>query len=202
MTKSIIDNDLILDLQPFSIVTKPGFLRKYQQYHPQYDIPSATYFSEQIDNVYEKIKTRVKDQIAEHNPKTSTISLDGWSAKHHGYLGFNRHYIHDFKRYKYNLACTPFDQAHTSENIWIKVKNVLDEWEFIPYLALRDSAQNLKSAFLQDDDCNVEDIPDILHSLQLIVQKHAFDLESVKNLMKNVKKFQHIHHIQSNFRRN
>ena len=63
MTKSIIDNDLVLDLQPFSIVTKPGFLRKYQQYHPQYDIPSATYFSEQIDNVYEKLKLVLKIKL-------------------------------------------------------------------------------------------------------------------------------------------
>ena len=177
-----------MDLQPFNIVNKPGFLRKYQEYHPQYEIPSSKFISERIDIVHEKIKNRVKEIIDNDNPSTSTISIDGWSAKHHGYMGINRHYIDsNFKRKKFNIGCSPFDKAHTAINIWNNLNDVLIDWNFTPYLALRDSAHNLIAAF-DNEDCNFESTDDILHSLQTVVKKGVLKLVSVENLETKVKK--------------
>ena len=49
-------------------------------------------------------------------------------------------------------------------------ENVLIDWNFTPYLALRDSAHNLIAAF-DNEDCNFESTDDILHSLQTVVKK-------------------------------
>ena len=161
---------MILDLKPFNVVSNAGFLRRMQQYHPQYEVPTSKFFSEFMDRIHEKIENRVKDTISEHDPKTVTISLDAWSSQHHGYLGVNAHYIHEFKRRKFNLACKKFDDAHTSENIWAKLSEVLDNFKLkdLIYLALRDAANNIKACFYTEE-CDIEAIDDILHSLQTVI---------------------------------
>ena len=55
------------------------------------------------------------------------------------------------------------------------------------YLALRDSAENLKACF-RLDECGIDDASDILHSLQTVVKKHILSLPSVENLDKKIKK--------------
>ena len=55
------------------------------------------------------------------------------------------------------------------------------------YLALCDSAENLKACF-RLDECGIDDASDILHSLQTVVKKHILSLPSVENLDKKIKK--------------
>ena len=78
-------------------------------------------------------------------------------SQHHGYLGVNAHYIHEFKRRKFNLACKKFDEAHTSENIWAKLSEVLDNFKLkdLIYLALHDAANNIKACFYTEE-CDIE----------------------------------------------
>ena len=78
-------------------------------------------------------------------PLTVSPALDGWSAFHHNYLGVNLHYLKDWNREIINLACIPFDESHTSINIYGKLKKVLDEWGIfdIAGLSLRDNAPNM-----------------------------------------------------------
>ena len=79
-------------------------------------LPSYEYiciFRSLLDPTYEKIKEKLKNRIKEDNPKFCAISLDIWSAYHHGYMGINIHYIHNFVRKMLNLACAPFDKRHT-----------------------------------------------------------------------------------------
>ena len=71
---------------------------------------------------YEKIKAKLMDQIGRDQPKFCAISIDAWSAHHKGYMGFNVHYIHNFVRKRFNLACSHFPDRHTAVNIWKFVK--------------------------------------------------------------------------------
>ena len=57
------------------------------------------------------------DKLHSDDLSNVVISLDGWSAHHHGYIGINLHYFHDWKRQQIHLACQPFDKSHTAENI-------------------------------------------------------------------------------------
>ena len=69
-----------------------------------------------MDSAYEKIKSKLKNQIALDKPKWSAVSLDAWSANHHGYMGVNIHYIHNFVRKELNISCAPFDKRHTGKH--------------------------------------------------------------------------------------
>ena len=154
---------------------------------------SYTYFRSLLDPAYEKIKAKLKSQLKQDIPKYCAISVDAWSAHHHGYMGINVHYIHNFVRKMHNLACSPFDKRHTgkiifffwtfnpdakdnslffvtAENIWKLIKSVLDDWELflVVMIALRDGAANMIKAF-QEAGCSIEDLHCLIHGLQLVV---------------------------------
>ena len=42
--KSVFDNHIILDLQPFAIVNKPGFIRHMAIMEPRFQLGSDTYY--------------------------------------------------------------------------------------------------------------------------------------------------------------
>ena len=81
-------------------------------------------FRSLLDPAYEKIKAKLKNQLAIDQPKFCAISLDAWTAHHHGYMGVYIHYIQNFVRKKLNLACSRFDDNHTAVNIWKFVKGM------------------------------------------------------------------------------
>ena len=55
------------------------------------------------------------------------------------------------------------------------------------YLALRDAANNIKACFYTEE-CDIEAIDDILHSLQTVIGHNIFCLETVKNIDAKLKK--------------
>ena len=83
-----------------------------------------SFFRSLLDPAYEKIKAKLENQIAKDSPKFVAAALDGWSNHHHGYMGFDIYYIHNFVRKKFNLACSRFDERHTAVNIWKFVKGM------------------------------------------------------------------------------
>ena len=56
-------------------------------------------------------------QVADHNPDSFSMTLDAWSAKCHGYVGINAHYLHDWQRFTFHVYCQPDDESHTGEHI-------------------------------------------------------------------------------------
>ena len=66
-------------------------------------------------------------------------------------MGMNIHYIHDWKKKWFNIACCPFDSSHTGENIFKLVSDTLEEWNILDKvsIALRDNAANMICAFEQ-----------------------------------------------------
>ena len=106
-----------------------------------------------LDPTYNKIKESLKQKIATDAPSTVSPALDGWTAFHHGYLGINCHYLKDWNREIICLACIPFDESHTAENIYGKLKSVLVDWDIfrITGPSLRDNAANMKGMYFFTD---------------------------------------------------
>ena len=86
-----------------------------------------------LNPAFQSIKSSLKNQINLDNPEEISISLDGWSQYHSSYLGINAHYIDkEWKRKMINIACIPFNESHTSENIWCCLKTCLNDWDILP----------------------------------------------------------------------
>ena len=163
-------------------------------------------FRSLLEPAYEKIKAKLKNQVECDLPKYVAISIDAWTAHHHGYMGLNIHYIHNFVRKKVNLACSRFDDNHTAVNIWKFVKgniigtNLLKLWFRIsntfPYSelleawnllavtlwGLRDGAQNMVSA-LNQPGCFIIDIHCLIHAIMLVIDGNVLSMASVKKLI-------------------
>ncbi len=114
-----------------------------------------------------------------------SVCLDVWSAFHHGYLGMNLHFISkDWVRMKFCLACSPFDERHTAANIFEKIEIIANDCNLTSRIGvcLIDNAANVKAAF-NEPDCIYESAGCLNHSLQLVIKKELFCLETVKALI-------------------
>ena len=70
-----------------------------------------------------------------------------------------------------NIACVPFNESHTAQNIWNLVDDVLIDWkiENLVTTALRDNAANVTAAFFQPG-CNIDSFGCFSHLLQLVIK--------------------------------
>ena len=117
-----IFEEIIIDLQPFTLVDGLGFLRTKQITVPQFEVASSKYYRSLLEPTFEKVEIKLKGQLMEDNPIVLVISLDGWSQNTHGFLGINLHYLKDWKRKSFHMVCQPFDERHTAENLRDSVK--------------------------------------------------------------------------------
>ena len=134
------------------------------------------------------MKTSLANKVEADSPPTISVGLDAWSEHHHGYLGYNAHYItQDWRRIIFNLGCTPFDESHTGENIYNKLRSVLQEWKIYEKtgLCVRDNAANMKAAF---NGQNLESIGCLNHSLQLVIKGNVYTLTSVETVIGKCRK--------------
>ena len=175
---------MVLDLDPFRIVNKPGFLRHQALCVPNFEVASDKYYRSMLDPTYEKIKMSLNERLEADSPTTIAVSLDGWSAFHHRYLGMNGFYLTtDWMRVTFCLGCTPFDESHTGENIYEKLMATLLEWNIQDKagLCLRDNAFNVEAAF-NVEGCTLKSAGCLNHTLQLVIHDAIFSMPSVKNL--------------------
>ena len=179
----------ILDCQPWTMVNDPGFIRLMNVLEPRFEIASDKYYREKLAPSFLAVKTKLMETLEKDNSKTISVSLDGWSAFHHGYLGINCHYISDWKRKKLNLACKPFDDSHTGVNIYNCLEEVLTEWEILQKtkVALRDNAPNMVLAFNLERS-TIDGIGCLNHTLQLVIGDELFSKESIKTLIAKARK--------------
>ena len=184
LTKSIFEM-LVVDLLPWHTVGKPGFLRHQVMSTPNYEVPSEKYFRDMLEPCFERVKSALEDKLGEHDPPVVSAVLDGWSAAHHGYMGINIHYIHDWERVKFMLRCAPFDESHTAENINELLESSLADWGLIDMTTtcLRDSAKNMVAAF-SPTISSLTSAGCLNHAFQLVIKHTIFVKPSVENLIK------------------
>ena len=70
-----------------------------------------------LQSTFNSVKEKLMAMLRSDDPIAVTVSLDGWSAHHYGYIGVNLHYFNGWKRKSIHLCCHPFDKKHSSQNI-------------------------------------------------------------------------------------
>lgn len=82
------------DLQPFSIVEDPGFIRVVKFLAPQFTLKSRKqYAEEELPKLYAEVKQRVQEIIS--NVKFLSLTTDGWTSKAntHSLLSLTGHFL-------------------------------------------------------------------------------------------------------------
>ena len=188
---------VIMDLQPWSIVNDPGFIYCAHQLDPHYKIASATFYRGLLDKVYQRSIKKVEEKIDHDNPEFIACQLDGWSSYRHGYMGMLISYLtKNWKRVSLCLACSPFDDHHTGENIAEWLDSKLTSWKVLDKttVVISDTASNMIKSmeYLPND---MEHCGCLNHVLQLSINDEIFEKPEVKNIMSKVKAFINYHSI-------
>ena len=182
---------VIMDLQPWSFVNDPGFPYYSSVMDPHYRVASRKFYRELLDKAYKVGVNKVEEKLKRDEPVAVACQLDGWSVYRHGYIGMLINYITpSWKRVNLCLACSPFDDHHTSENLgnWLDAK--LGKWGVLDKttVVVSDTAAPMLKMmdFLPND---MEHNSCLNHVLQLVINDEVFEKQEVKNIIANVKAF-------------
>ena len=114
----------VIDLKGWDEINSSGFQRVLQMANPKFELASPKYYASKLDQSFEKVKLKLKNNINFDNPENYSLSIDAWSQFHNGYLGINAHYITEsWERKKLTLSCVQFNESHTGVNISKKTFN-------------------------------------------------------------------------------
>ena len=177
---------MIVDLEPFRMVNNPGFLNYSKLLDPRFAVGSDMFYRRLLQKVFDKGKLKVQQKFETDKPTSVSIQLDGWSTHKHGYIGFMANYINkDWRRARMCLACRPFDDRHTGQNMARWVETECDAWGITEAVGVvtTDTAANMHKMmdylpyhFIHGDCIN--------HVLQLVIKDELLEKASVKNLVK------------------
>lgn len=185
----------ILDFQPFSMVEDNGFKAFVTALNPAYQLPSRHSISKTcIQALYEECLHKVKD-IVKQGVKFC-ITTDCWTSRNTvSYIAVTVHFLNDnFDLYTILLECRSMDTSHTSENLALELKDIVENWGIQDkiLLAVSDNAVNIKNAI--KIKLNYPYFGCFAHTINLIVKDGLKNVE-VSNIINKVR------HIVTHFKR-
>ena len=140
-SKSNIDEQLLKifcnHALPFYLLEAEDFKELFRTICPSYVLPNRKTFSnamlnKQYDNVLDKVKTDLKYS------KAVCLTSDGWTGLNGtNFLAATVHFVNDSTNLKsYLLECEEFTERHTSENIALWLKSVMDRFAILDKVAV------------------------------------------------------------------
>ena len=180
---------IVLDLQPFSVVSDPGFIYYSNRMDPHFKLASETYYRTCLSKAYEKGFKIVVDKVVKDDPVSVSCQLDGWSSYRHGYMGLLINYITPaWKRVSICVGCAPFDTNHSGQNIGEWLDEKLSDWKVLDKttVCVSDTASNMLKS--------MEYLPNYMvhngclnHILQLSIDDEILKKPAVKNIIMNLR---------------
>ena len=180
---------IIIDLQPFSMVSDAGFLNYSFVMDPHYKVKSETYYKNIFDKFYTNGMEKVKKKLINDKPSVISVQLDRWSGNHNSHVGVIINYITDgFKRVSLPICCEKFNESHSANNrsIWLDKK--LEDWEVKDKVKVivSDSAANMQA--MVDQMYDVQHVKCLNHVLNLIVKDEILEKPQIRKLIETVRK--------------
>ncbi|KAL7857474.1 hypothetical protein SRHO_G00163730 [Serrasalmus rhombeus] len=137
---------MVIDMCPLSMVEDAAFKAMISTFHPNYELPSRTFFTKQMEKKYEGVKAKMKQALQE--AESITLTTDIWtSIATEAYMGVTCHYLgKNWKMVSHCLTTMPLEERHTAANIAQWIEEVITKFD-IP-------AEKIK-AVVHDNGANV-----------------------------------------------
>ena len=180
---------VVLDLQPWTFVSDPGFIYYSSRMDPHYKVASTTFYRELLGKAYKKGVATVQEKLRKDDPIAIACQLDGWSSYRHGYIGMLIDYISSsWKRVNLCLTCSPFDDHHSGQALGNWLEDKLGTWQVLDKttVVISDTASNMLKMmeFLPND---MEHLNCLNHVLQLTINDEVFEKPELAGILANVK---------------
>jgi BED zinc finger len=132
--KSIRDQALvewvIVNLQPFSVVTNVQFIKLINTLDPRYILPGRASLKEKVTEYFDEMRRNIRLDIDKIPGKVS-LTCDMWTSTltNSSFLGLTIHYVNKDWQFKHFLLdIISFNERHTANNITDAILSVLNEF--------------------------------------------------------------------------
>ena len=137
----------------------------------------------------------MEERIDHDNQEFVPSQLDGWCSYRHGYMGMGMlisYLTKNWKRGSLCLACSPFDDHNTGENIALDSK--LTSWKALDKttVVVSDDTSNMINS-MEYLPNSMEHCGYLNHVLQLSINDEVFNKPEDKTIMSKVKAFINYH---------
>ena len=186
----VIAEEIILDEEPLSLVSKVGFRRTIEHLEPRYNMPSRHYIVEKtIPQIHKDVKGYIAKQVESANALSFTTDISSCDHRPLSLLSLTAHWIGpDFTPKRAVLHAREFRGSHTANAITDAMQNMLCAWKIDKnkvHVILRDNAANMKKAM---DQLGVPSLGCVAHLLQLVVHQGLLAQRAVSNAIANGRK--------------
>uniref|UniRef100_A0A7M4F2J3 BED-type domain-containing protein n=1 Tax=Crocodylus porosus TaxID=8502 RepID=A0A7M4F2J3_CROPO len=166
---------LAVDVQPFSLVERPGFRRLMALLAPSYQVPTHTTFSRTVvPSLYEACKEHLREELRKAGPQVALHFTSGiWSSRgDHAYLSLTGHWHDKSGRRWALLQAEVMDESHTATEIMGAMNHLMQEWlvgqgELTRGFMVTDNETNMVKAV---HDANFVGICCVAHKFHLTVR--------------------------------
>lgn len=121
---------VIVNLQPFTVVTNLQFIKLINTLDPRYILPGRTSLKEKVTDYFEGMRKIVKSDL-EKIPGKVSLTCDMWTStlNNNSFLGLTIHYINkEWQLKHFLLDIISFNERHTANNITDAILSVLTEF--------------------------------------------------------------------------
>ena len=162
---------IVSDLESISVVESKALEATYQNLDHQYTLPSRRYM---LDNVLTPMWLETKEVVRQflYDADSVALTTDCWtSLAQHSYITMTCHVIDkEMNLQSFVLDTLAMDVSHTSENLLLEVRKILDNWEISDknIVFVSDNASDIAKALSE-----LGEFPWIgcmAHTINLIVQ--------------------------------
>ena len=178
---------LVIDIEPYHVVEKQGFIEMMTVVERRYNIPSRKYFAERmIPQIYEEVCARLTGLLDPDMNWSISFTTDTWTAENtvQSFMGLTAHWLTDaFVNMSFVLDCSPFAGHHTADGLLCAFQQMLSKWNIDSsrcHVVLRDNAANISKCF------RIASIPSLgcfAHTLQLCVRDGLLSQRAVSDIV-------------------
>lgn len=178
----------------FNFVNSLAFKDLLHELDPRYVVPSRTTFSRTIiPNLYNDSKIVLLKKITDTKQMMSCgITTDLWtSTKGDPYIALTCHFVDDNFEYQSITLCNAyFPGSHTSLAIYLKLKEMLADWNLIgdnisiPIFITTDNARNITNAIRNTE---WKGILCFAHTLQLVITDAKKGIKDIEELLQTAR---------------
>ncbi|XP_070138891.1 E3 SUMO-protein ligase ZBED1-like [Drosophila bipectinata] len=161
------------DVQPFSVVTDPGFIYLVKTLDPMYKLPSKTHMRNvTLKSEYEALRIKLQDVL--NQVEHVGITTDCWTSKaNEGYITVTVHFISS--KFDLQSAVLSTDKlitptSHSADTIAASLKSVLTEWDLlrkVTTIVTDNDASMVKAC----RNLELKHLPCFAHTINLLVQE-------------------------------
>jgi hypothetical protein len=175
---------IVLDMQPFSVVSDSGFKQLIKKLDSKYELPSKTTIKQRLlPELYNEIKEKLRRYL--ETVESVALTTDLWTSNYStiSYMTVTCHFLKEKKLVSTVLDTLQLAGTHNAENISTCLQDIIKTWK-LDGKVLAVVTDNASNMLLACKIIKLEHLPCFAHTLNLTVEDGIKKTENLEELLK------------------